>query len=191
MSHSYHKLILGLIILAIALAHPHPNASCPVPQSYLTLHHGHLNIAQGAAVALTNGVDALCYNYPLPAPFQNRPGVAIAVRRLEANPSADLFFSIHSVRSDSLGALSFLIRTQWRYTQWNNFQVSFLAEDHPHFDANSFSIDTPSLAGCTQSKEVKVILPYSNANFQGANSAAFLHGFEISTAGIQGGPSPY
>lgn len=127
MANMYSQGILILILIVGSLAHPHPNASCPQSQSYSTLHHGHLTISRGATVSLTNGVDALCYNYPLPAPFQNRPGVAIAVKQLAANPSSDLFFSIHSSRSDSLSMLSFLIRTQWRYTHWTNFQVSFVA----------------------------------------------------------------
>lgn len=177
MTTSYQQFILILTIIAVATPHPHPTASCPVAAASTTLHHGHLTIAHGAPIPLTQGEDTLCYNYTLPAPFQNRPGVAIAVKHIEANPSSELFFSIHSSRSDSLGILSFLVRTQWKYTQWSNFQVSFFAENHPSYDANSFAIDTTSLAGCTSSKEVRVILPYSNSNFQGVNAVAFLHGF--------------
>ena len=81
---------------------------------------------------LRQGQDALCYNYPLPKPFQEKPGVAVAVKHMEAQPTMDLFFSVRSTKSESLTSLGFLIRTQWKYTQWTNIGVSFIAENSPH-----------------------------------------------------------
>lgn len=180
-----NTLLLLLMLLALASAHPHATASCPVPATYSQLHHGHITIGMGATLQLQTTTDALCYDYSLPTPFQAQPGVAIAVHRLEAQQTSSLFFSIRVSKSQSLSSLSFLVRTQWKYTQWTLFSVSFLAEDHIFYEANSFSVDTTPLAGCSHSKEVKVILPYKQANFNSSNAVVFLHGFEMSTEGSQ------
>ena len=127
MSLKQKTLILLATITIIVVAHPHASATCPNPPSYTTLHHGHFSVQVGGIVSLQNGVDSLCYNYTLPAPFQNRPGVAIAVRSLQATQSQDLFFSIRSSKSDSLSILSFLVRTQWKYTTWSLIAVNFFA----------------------------------------------------------------
>ncbi len=71
------------------------------------------------------------------------------------------------------------------------FGVTFFAEDHPHYDANSFGIDTTALAGCSQTKEVKVIIPFKDESFHGASAVAFIHGFEMSTTGCQAGSNPF
>ena len=145
-------LFIVVVLFSVVFAHPHPTASCPNPPSYSSLHHGHIAVQIGGAVSLQNGVDSLFYNYTLPAPFQKRPGVAIAIKSLQAAQSQDLFFSIRSSKTDSLAALTFLVRTQWKYTSWSLISVSFFAEDNQNYEANSFSIDTTALAGCSLNK---------------------------------------
>jgi hypothetical protein len=127
MNLTHKTIILLTIITIIALGHPHTPATCPNPPPYTTLHHGHISVQVGGIISLQNGVDTLCYNYTLPAPFQNRPGVAIAIRSLQASQSQDLFFSVRSSKSDSLSILSFLVRTQWKYTTWSLVVVNFFA----------------------------------------------------------------
>lgn len=170
-------LIVTLVLFIASLAHPHTPATCPNPPSISRLHHGHISVQVGGTVSLQSGIDSLCYNYTLPAPFQNRPGVAIAIKSLQAVQSQDLFFSIHSSKADSLAILTFLVRTQWKYTSWNLISVSFFAEDDPSYEANSFSIDTTALAGCSLNKEVLVLLPYKSGIFSPISALAFLHGF--------------
>ena len=186
------KHILLLLLLATLLqAHSTSASSCPVSSPYLTLHHGHLNVAVGSTVSLQVGVDSLCYDYSLPSPFQQRPGVAIAISRFEANPSQDLFFSIQIAKATSYSLLSFLVRTQWKYTQWNLMTVNFFAEDHVNYEASSFMVDTTALAGCSASKEVNVILPFKHNQFAAVGAVTFLNGFEISTQGYQVGTAPF
>lgn len=121
------NIILLLLALVLSQAHLQTTPVCPVGSQYLNLHHGHLSISVGGVVSITPGIDSLCYNYPLPSPFQERPGVAIAIYNFESNPSQDLFFSIQTTRSDTLTSLSFLIRTQWKYTTWSLFKMTFFA----------------------------------------------------------------
>lgn len=127
MNTTYPTLLLLATLIILALGHPHPTAHCPNPAAHATLHHGHISVHVGGMVPLQNGVDSLCYNHTLPSAFQNRPGVAIAIRSLQASQSQDLFFSIRSSKSDSLSVLTFLVRTQWKYTTWNLISVSFFA----------------------------------------------------------------
>lgn len=152
MSLGQNTLILLALITILVVTHPHASATCPNPPPYTSIHHGHFSVQVGGIVSLQSGVDSLCYNYSLPAPFQNRPGVAIAVKSLQAAQSQDLFFSIRSSKSDSLSILSFLVRTQWKYTTWSLIAVNFFAEDFQGYEANTFSIDTTALAGCTAKK---------------------------------------
>lgn len=70
-----------------------------------------------------------------------------------------------------------MIRTQWKYTQWQMFKMTVFAEDHHHYEATSFMVDTTSLAGCSSNKEVNVMLPYRNSQFVAGNAIAFLNGF--------------
>ena len=82
------KVVLALLLVsALVQSHPNTPAKCPINQGVTTVHHGHLAIGIGSMVSLQVGVDSLCYEYPLPSPFQQRPGVALAVSRFEANPS--------------------------------------------------------------------------------------------------------
>jgi len=81
------SLLLLVVMLVLSQAHSHNTPTCPVGSQYLTLHHNHLTISVGGTVSLTAGVDSLCYNYPLPSPFQQNPGVALAISQFEANPS--------------------------------------------------------------------------------------------------------
>jgi len=120
-------LILLAIITITVVTHPYTPASCPNPTPYTTLHHGYISVQAGGIVSLQNGVDSLCYNYTLPAPFRNKPGVAIAIRSLQASQSQDLFFSVRSSKSESLSVLTFLVRTQWKYTTWSMIAVNFFA----------------------------------------------------------------
>lgn len=152
MAYSHTAAVLLAAITILVIAHPHSTGTCPNPPSYTTFHHGHISVQVGGIVSLQTGVDSLCYNYTLPAPFQNRPGVAIAIRSLQASQSQDLFFSIRSSKPDSLSVLTFLVRTQWKYTTWSLIAVSFFAENFQGYEANSFSIDTTALAGCSLNK---------------------------------------
>ena len=52
-------------------------------------------------------------------------------------------------------------------------------------------IDTTSLAGCSSSKEVNVIIPYKQPTFAAIKAVAFLNGFEISLSGSQPGVTPF
>jgi hypothetical protein len=80
-----NKLLCGLLatflLVALVHSHPHNTPSCPMGSSFLTLHHGHLTIASGSMVNIQAGIDSLCYDYTLPSPFQQRPGVAMAVSK--------------------------------------------------------------------------------------------------------------
>jgi hypothetical protein len=40
-------------------------------------YSGQLTISLTGDIQLVTGTDAICYNYTLPAPFVNRPGVAL------------------------------------------------------------------------------------------------------------------
>ena len=147
-----NHLVVTLLVLAFVHSHSVRTPTCPVTSASSNVHHGHINIAVGGMVNLINGVDSLCYDYPLSSAFQQEPGVALAVSRFEANPAQELFFSIMTSKSQSLSSLSFLIRTQWKYTQWSSISVNFFAEAHPNYDAHSFMIDTTALAGCAPAK---------------------------------------
>jgi hypothetical protein len=70
-----------------------------------------------------------------------------------------------------------MIRTQWKYTQWSMFKLTFFAEDHHNYEASSFMIDTTALAGCSSNKEVNVMLPFKNSQFVANKAVAFLNGF--------------
>jgi hypothetical protein len=137
----------------------------------------HLTISSTGIVVLQAGNDALCYSYTLPQPFQSKPGVAIAVRHIEAQPTMDLFFSVRSTKGDSLTTIDFLIRTQWKYTQWTKISVSFVAENIAGIEANFFNIDTTSLAGCSTTKQVNLILPFRTQGFTPVKALTFLNGF--------------
>lgn len=100
----------------------------------------HLTISIGGNINLQNGVEGQCFNYSLALPFQSKPRIAIGVNHLESGFSNDLFFSIRSVNSDSLGSLQFLIRTQWKYTQWMKISFAFVAEDTFGYEAGYFNI---------------------------------------------------
>jgi hypothetical protein len=151
------------------LLHPSPR--------YLRNNLDHITISSTGTVVLQTGLDALCYSYSLPQPFQNKPGVAVAVKRLEAQPSMDLFFSIRPTKSDKLTSIDFVIRTQWKYTQWNLISISFIAEDLAGIEANFFSIDTTNLVGCSTSKTTNIILPFKTQGFNPINALTFLNGF--------------
>ena len=78
-------------------------------------------------VPLHHGEDTQCYNYTLPYRFARVPQVAIAVYELEAQKTDDLFFAIKPLPSKSLTHLPFVIRTQWKYTNWTKISYTFLA----------------------------------------------------------------
>ena len=63
--------VLALLLLNASVhAHLQPTARCPTGPGFITLHHGHLAISTNSLVAIQVGVDSLCYEYPLPSPFQ-------------------------------------------------------------------------------------------------------------------------
>lgn len=128
MKNSHLLSIVLVLLVALAGAQTYSiTPFCPNPAPYSTVIHGHLQISLGGVLSLVTSNDVLCYNYTLPAPFQNRPGVAIAVKSLQANPSQDLFFSIRSAKPEVLSILTFLVRTQWKYTSWTIISASFFA----------------------------------------------------------------
>lgn len=88
-------------------------------------------------------------------------------------------------------AVDFLIRTQWKYTQWTLITFSFFAEDVSNIEANSFNIDTASLAGCSDSNQVNVVLPYKNQGFTPIKAFTFLNGFEITSVNNFGSSTPF
>ena len=87
MAYSHTTLLLIATITIVAIANPHSTGICPNSPSHTTLHHGHISVQVGGIVSLQKGIDSLCYNHTLPAPFKNRPGVAIAIRSLQASQS--------------------------------------------------------------------------------------------------------
>lgn len=147
------------------------------PPRYFPNHIDHITISSAGTVVLQAAVDAICYSYALPQPFQNKPGVAIAVKHLEAQPSMDIFFSIRSTKSDKLTSIDFLVRTQWKYTQWTLISMSFIAEDTMGIEANFFNIDTTNLAGCSTTKTTNIILPFKTPGFNPIHVLTFLNGF--------------
>lgn len=182
-----NRTLLFVVVLLVAVTNGTLTPVCPAQSATTTFHQGRFTVSASGTVALVPNLDVLCYNYSLPAPFQRQPGVAVALSQLSSSPSNDLFFSIQPTKSDSLAQLTFLVRTQWKYTQWNILQVSFVAENHPHFSASTYSVDTAALAGCSSQKEVKVILPFKEAQFAAVNALAYLNGFEMSVGGPCGG----
>jgi len=122
----------------------------------------------------------------------------MAIRHMESSASMDLFFSVRSTKTDLLTILSFLIRTQWKYTQWIKLSVTFLAEDQTNIEANFFNVgnlnnnlDTSNLAGCSNSKEMRVLLPFKTQNFSPIKVLTFINGFELSTVNYLGSNTPY
>lgn len=55
--------------------------------------------------------------------------MAIAVHDYESEKSRGIFFFIKPLHSETLSSVSFVIRTQWSYTQWTQITFSFIAED--------------------------------------------------------------
>jgi hypothetical protein len=110
---------------------------------------------------------------------------------MEAQATMDIFFSVRSTKTDKLTSIDFLIRTQWKYTQWTMITVSFIAEDMSNFEANSFNIDTASLAGCSQSNQLNAILPFKTQGFAPIKAFTFLNGFEVSSIVNLGSNTPY
>ena len=82
-----HQLLYLLLLAVITSTYSYQNPKCPVGSAYSSLYHGHLTVSSGSMVSIQVGVDSMCYEHPLPSPFQQRPGVAMGVSRFEANPS--------------------------------------------------------------------------------------------------------
>ena len=123
--------------------------------------------------------------------FQSKPGVAVSVRQMQSQPTYDLFFSIRATKIESLSSIDFLIRTQWKYTVWSQIEFNFLAENIAELDANSFNVDTSSLVGCGQDKEVKVLLPFRTPGFVPVKALTYINGFEMTSIQAAGANSPY
>lgn len=70
-------------------------------------------------------------------------------------------------------------------------EITFIAEDMPNLIANSFSIDTASLAGCSSDSQVNVILPYQTNNFQAVKAMTFINGFEMTSVVNLGINTPF
>ena len=117
--------------------------------------------------------------------------IIAAVYDLQSQYSADQFFSIKPVRSDSFGIIPFVIRTHWKYTSWTKLSFSFIAEDRDNIEAGYYQVDSGALAGCVAGKDIHVLLPF-RTNFKGSIKAlTFLHGFEITSNKVFGSNSPF
>lgn len=130
-----------------------------------------------------------CYNYTLPYAFVRNPDVAIGtisfnvgISDFEAKATTDLFFSIKPLQT-GLTYVPFLIRTHWKYTQWNKITFNFIAEDRRDFESGYYQIDTGALGGCDAGKNIQVIMPFRSIGLVPGqiNYNLFLHGFEISS----------
>jgi hypothetical protein len=114
-----------------------------------------------------------------------------AVYDLQSQYSANQFFSVKPVRSDSYGIIPFMIRTHWKYTSWTKISFSFFAEDKGNIEAGFYQVDSGNLAGCNSGKDIHVLLPF-RTNFKGAiQGLTFLHGFEITSNKLFGEDSPF
>lgn len=78
---------------------------------------------------MEEGRDLLCYNYSLPYTFANVPEVAVAFHDFDMDASNNIFFYVKPILTQNKGSISFVIRTQWYYTKWNQLTFNFLAED--------------------------------------------------------------
>ena len=107
------------------------------------------------------------------------PEVGIAVHDFESEPSRNIFFYIKPVRTDSLSAIPFVVRTPWAYTSWVLIGFSFLAEDRADLETGYYQIDSGSLSGCENGKQIQVLLPFRNtyAPSSSIKHYLFLHGF--------------
>jgi hypothetical protein len=70
-------LVLSVLILACWADYHVPLGACPDYTGLIQADK--LTVSLSGVLALTQGVDALCYNYTLPKTFQNRPGIAVSV----------------------------------------------------------------------------------------------------------------
>lgn len=119
-------LVVVTILILACWSHPHdPVGVCPDYKGLI--QHGHLTVSLNGVLNLTKGIDILCYNHTLSSVFQNRPGIALSVYDLQSEYSADQFFSIKPIRSDSWGVIPFAIRTHWKYTSWTKITFGFFA----------------------------------------------------------------
>ena len=151
---------------------------------YFLPHADSITVSKQGQVSLTNGVDIQCYNYTLATAFSCAPGVAISVNSLESQYSANLFFSIKAVNSDSNGVIPFIIRTHWGYTQWTKLTFSFLAEASSQIEAGYYQIDTASLSSCNSGKSIVAFIPLTSQNAALSSAITFLSGFEISSVAV-------
>jgi len=145
----------------------------------------------GGDLNLIQNQDVLCYNLTLQRQFSSRPGIAVAVSSFQATQSPDLYFSIKPVKDDLSGVVPFIIRTQWKYTQWSSMTVRIFIENRQDIEAGYYQLDSGALASCDASKNVNIQVPL-HSQWQGFNanlqSVVFLHGFEISTQSFTRSP---
>jgi hypothetical protein len=128
------KPTVALLLLLLALTAQAQLAKCPsqnamqVVQGTALFNLDSITVSNSGAVSLVAGKDVQCYNYTLSSAFNCTPNIAIAVNDLQSQYSANLFFSVKAVASDSNAVIPFVIRTQWAYTQWTKLTFSFIAE---------------------------------------------------------------
>ena len=79
--------------------------------------------------------------------------------------------------------MSFIIRTQWGYTQWSRIKFSFLAEDSTQLEAGYYQVDTGSLSGCT-GKDIIAFLPFVGRIDGNVQAITFLSGFEVASVQV-------
>lgn len=93
--------------------------------------------------------------------------------------SNSLYIAVKYVRKQSAGlnSFSFLIRTQWRYNQWNSFKFAFIAEQRNDIEVGMYQIDTGILAGCTTQKALQIFLPFRTNFTSNPTVQIFLTGF--------------
>lgn len=155
-------LVFILVALTVCLAiRPSP---CPIQNQIGSVISGtrslisvKVTISQKvqSIIPLDPEEDVQCYNYSLPYEFTKYPEVTVgttfpnsAIHDFQAESTNHLFLSIKTIPVESLSYVSFIIRTPWRYTNWQKISFSFLAEDRKDIEVGSVQIDPGKLGGC-------------------------------------------
>jgi hypothetical protein len=102
-----------------------------------------------------------------------------------ASSSNHLYLSIKPLAIQEKTKLSFLIHTNWRYSQWQKITYSFLAEDRDDIKSGYMQVDSAGLGACGSGKKITVFVGFNQPldprrDFDIKHSI-FLTGFEIST----------
>ena len=77
--------------------------------------------------------------------------------------------------------LTFVIRTQNAYTRWNRIKFNFIAEATAQIEAGYYQVDTGSLSGCCEGKDIMAFLPLISQVGPNPQALTFLSGFEMAS----------